>query len=127
MKCQERSLQLAVPVVKDQRSQAQVPNHFCAYWYNYNNNNIIIYIFLSNQENASAALDCAVMQLEEDLLNATDSFAESNLIGTGGFGKVYKGYLRATYVDIKLITTVKTVSKSKYKTIISCMCCFLLI
>ena len=48
-----------------------------------------------------------VMQMtEEDLKAATNDFDQSNRIGVGGFGSVYKGYFRCTYIAVKVLSTV---------------------
>ncbi len=41
-----------------------------------------------------------------DLENATGSFKVENLIGEGGFGKVYRGRLRHADVAVKVLTDV---------------------
>ena len=44
---------------------------------------------------------------EEELNKATDNFSLSRLLGQGGFGQVYKGFVRHTTVAVKLLTKVK--------------------
>lgn len=39
----------------------------------------------------------------QDLLAATNGFAESNKIGSGGYGPVYRGYLDGTRVAVKVL------------------------
>lgn len=39
--------------------------------------------------------DCVVSFTFKDLANATQNFKESNLLGEGGFGKVYRGKLES--------------------------------
>lgn len=44
----------------------------------------------------------------DELARATNSYSRSNLIGKGGFGKVYKGTLRKCMtVAIKVLTQVR--------------------
>ena len=43
----------------------------------------------------------------EELLQATNNLSQDNLIGEGGYGKVYKGLLRYTEVAIKLLSEVR--------------------
>jgi len=43
----------------------------------------------------------------EELSIATDGWASSNLLGEGGFGKVFIGKLRATTVAVKLFKEVR--------------------
>ena len=45
----------------------------------------------------------------EEVRKATDSFSSANLIGEGGFGKVYKGTLRFTAVAIKVLNPVSKI------------------
>lgn len=48
------------------------------------------------------------MKLDEaDLKKATNNFDQSKRVGVGGFGEVFKGFFRSTYVAIKLINTVR--------------------
>lgn len=41
-----------------------------------------------------------------ELLNATNSFEETQKLGQGGFGGVYKGYFK----DSNLVATIKRIS-----------------
>ena len=41
-----------------------------------------------------------------ELKDATNSFNCDNVIGEGGFGKVYRGVLRFTTVAVKVLTEV---------------------
>jgi serine/threonine protein kinase len=36
----------------------------------------------------------------KDLYNATEGFKNKNLLGVGGFGKVYKGVLKSSKLEI---------------------------
>ena len=42
----------------------------------------------------------------QELKKVNDDFAQSSLIGKGGFGSVYRGSLRACAVAIKVLTEV---------------------
>ena len=42
-----------------------------------------------------------------DLQSATKEYCSSNLLAEGGYGSVYKGYLRGSVVAIKRLTEVK--------------------
>ena len=46
-----------------------------------------------------------------DLENATAKFSEENLIGKGGFGRFYRGYMRSTAVAIKVLSEVSLYSQ----------------
>lgn len=37
---------------------------------------------------------------------ATNNYSTSNLLAKGGYGSVYKGFLRGSFVAIKRLTTV---------------------
>lgn len=41
-----------------------------------------------------------------ELMNATEEMSETNLLGQGGFGSVYKGVLRHTTVAVKFLNKV---------------------
>ena len=43
---------------------------------------------------------------KEELEFATNSFSEENIIGEGGYGKVYRGELRFTLVAVKVLNEV---------------------
>ena len=43
----------------------------------------------------------------KDLQNATNDFNTDELIGEGGFGKVYRGRLRYSDVAVKLLSDVR--------------------
>lgn len=45
-----------------------------------------------------------------ELASATRNYARSTVIGKGGFGTVYKGYLRHSHVAIKVLSKVITCS-----------------
>ncbi len=48
-----------------------------------------------------------VLQLSrDDLDRACDKFSSSRLIGKGGFGEVYRGYLRSNTNAVKLLNNV---------------------
>lgn len=49
---------------------------------------------------------CGLHISYSDLEKATKSFSEENLIGKGGFGRVYRGYMRSTTVAIKVLSEV---------------------
>ena len=42
----------------------------------------------------------------EDILSATSNFAQEQLLGSGGFGMVYKGILNGSFVAVKKLTEV---------------------
>ncbi|KAI0500879.1 hypothetical protein KFK09_019097 [Dendrobium nobile] len=54
-----------------------------------------------NQSMDGGVADCVVSFTFKDLANATQNFKESNLLGEGGFGKVYRGKLESGQETIK--------------------------
>lgn len=46
----------------------------------------------------------------EELTSATENFSESKLLGKGGFGSVYQGYIKGTKVAIKKFTEVRSLA-----------------
>ena len=50
--------------------------------------------------------------LAEELFNATSSYGKANLIGEGGYGRVYRGTLRHTTVAIKVLSEVNKMFKT---------------
>lgn len=50
----------------------------------------------------------SMVYTEQQLSDATNSFSDSNLIGKGGFGAVYRGTLRKCNVAIKKLTDVNS-------------------
>nr|QAS62420.1 LRR receptor-like serine/threonine-protein kinase [Sedum alfredii] len=52
----------------------------------------------------------------QEILQATNGFSESNLLGTGGFGSVYKGMLsNSTTVAIKVFNTQNTTALKSFQ------------
>lgn len=49
-----------------------------------------------------------MVYLPSDLLAATKDFDETNIIGTGGFGMVFRGSIRHCDVAVKRLTEVST-------------------
>ena len=49
----------------------------------------------------------AVLEFDEDAINtAIDNCSDNNVLGVGGYGTVYKGYLNGCFVAIKKLTVV---------------------
>ena len=46
----------------------------------------------------------------DELLRATSYFSEENMVGKGGFGRVFRGKLRHSEVAIKVLNTVRSIS-----------------
>ena len=44
--------------------------------------------------------------VEADIKEATRDYTESQLLGVGGFGSVYKGIMRGTFVAVKVLSEV---------------------
>jgi hypothetical protein len=60
-----------------------------------------------------------------ELEQATQVFSSSLNIGQGGFGFVYKGFLRSTTVAIKILNTESLRAQSQFKQEVKCLfCCF---
>ena len=51
--------------------------------------------------------NCVVLHFSEsEISSATSGYAQERLLGSGGFGVVYKGILNGSYVAIKKLTEV---------------------
>ncbi len=48
----------------------------------------------------------AMVFSQEDITVATNNFAENKVVGQGGFGTVYHGFLRYTDIAVKVLTKV---------------------
>ena len=46
------------------------------------------------------------MQFSEEMSKATRDFSNDLVLGSGGFGVVYKGIINGTYVTVKKLTEV---------------------
>jgi len=52
----------------------------------------------STDEDGGEDIECTFISFE-DIATATDNFSESNMLGKGGFGKVYKVLIKWFYID----------------------------
>ena len=48
-----------------------------------------------------------VLELTEDLKQATGNYDPLKIVGKGGFGKVFKGLFRSTKIAVKLLNAVR--------------------
>lgn len=79
------------------------------------------------EKELTARCACGAMNSEFSLIEleqATQVFSSSLNIGRGGFGSVYKGFLRSTTVAIKILNTESLHAQSQFQQEVKCFFCY---